>query len=120
MNRTMLLSKIHGAVVTGADLEYEGSIGISPELIAAADLLPYERVEVYNITNGERLATYVIVGEPGEITLNGAAARKALIGDRIIIAAYTTCDEEAARTHEPAVVLVGKDNHDFRLKDQGG
>jgi aspartate 1-decarboxylase len=116
MQRIMLRSKIHRAVVTGADLDYEGSIGISPELIGAAGLLPFEKVEIYNINNGSRIATYVIEGESGEVTLNGAAARHAQPGDRIIIAAYCHCSEEEARTVEPTVVLVGGSNRDFREK----
>ena len=86
MRLSFLKSKIHRAVVTDARLDYEGSISIDPRLCEAARLHPFERVEIYNCNNGARIATYVIHGQPGEICLNGAAARHAQTGDRIIIA----------------------------------
>jgi aspartate 1-decarboxylase len=108
--RTYLQGKIHRAVVTGAELEYEGSISICPELIAACGLHLFERVDIYNVDNGERFSTYVIEGGPGEICLNGAAAHKGSRGHRVIIAAYTQMDAEAAAAHVPQVVLVGEGN----------
>jgi aspartate 1-decarboxylase len=110
MTLTMLKCKIHRAVVTGARLDYEGSIALCPELIAAAGLRAFERVEIYDVNNGARLATYVIVGEPGEVCLNGAAARLVQPGDLVIIAAYCTVDEREADAHRPRVVLVDAGN----------
>lgn len=112
MRRTMFKSKIHRATVTGADLAYEGSVTVDPVLMEAADLLEHERVEIYNVTNGERLATYVIPGEPGEgeVVLNGAAAHKASPGDLVILASYAEYEEAEARRHRPIVVLVDGDN----------
>jgi aspartate 1-decarboxylase len=108
MNRTLLKSKIHRATVTDADLDYEGSISIDPVLARAADFVPFERVEIYNITNGERFATYFIEGREGsgEITLNGAAAHKAGRGDLVIICSYAEYAEEEARGHKPKLVYV--------------
>jgi aspartate 1-decarboxylase len=112
MRRTLFKSKIHRATVTGAELDYPGSVTVDPLLMAAADLLEHERVEIYNITNGERFATYAISGEPGggEIVLNGAAAHKASPGDLVILASYAEYDEDEARRHVPAVVLVDEAN----------
>jgi len=106
MRRTLLKSKIHRAVVTDADLEYEGSVTVDPILLEAADFVPYERVEIYNVTNGERFATYVIQGIPGEgeICLNGAAAHKVTPGDVVILASYAEYSEEEARNHKPTLV----------------
>jgi aspartate 1-decarboxylase len=112
MVRTVLKSKIHRAVVTGADLNYEGSITIDSKLLKLADILPFEKVDIYNITNGERFSTYVIEGEEGsgEICLNGAAARKVQKGDLIIIVSYCQLSEEELREHSPKVVLVNEKN----------
>ncbi len=110
MTVTMLKSKIHRAKVTGADLEYEGSIGIAPDLIEASGLIPWEKVDIYDVTNGERFSTYVIVGNPGEICLNGAAARLVHKGDLVIIASYCQLEAEEARHHVPRVVLVDGQN----------
>lgn len=110
MTVTMLKSKIHRATVTDANLEYEGSISICPRLIDTAKFLLHERVEIYNCNNGERFATYVIMGKDGEICLNGAAARKVHKGDLVIIASYASMDVEEARAFQPTVVLVNKEN----------
>jgi aspartate 1-decarboxylase len=112
MNRTLLKSKIHRATVTDADLDYEGSISIDPVLARAADFVPFERVEIYNITNGERFATYFIEGREGagEITLNGAAAHKAGRDDLVIICSYAEYTEEEARNHNPKLVYVDSCN----------
>jgi aspartate 1-decarboxylase len=109
---TMLKCKLHRATVTECDLHYEGSISIDPKLIAAAGLLVNERVEIYNIDNGERFATYVIEGakNSGVIGLNGAAARKACVGDKLIICAYAQMSEEEAPGHTPKIVLLGAKN----------
>ena len=111
MRLTLLKSKLHRATVTAADLNYEGSIAIAPELRRAAGLLLHERVEIYNVNNGERFATYVIAGRRrGEIMVNGAAARLVQPGDEVIIAAYAEFEPEEAKRHEPVVVLLDKRN----------
>ncbi|KPJ99880.1 MAG: aspartate decarboxylase [Desulfobacterales bacterium SG8_35] len=112
MQRHMLKSKIHRATITEADLNYEGSLTIDEELMNAVDLQPYERVMVYNINNGERFDTYAIVGKPGSgvIGLNGAAARKGMIGDQIIIVSYAFFSEEEMSGYSPKIVLVNKSN----------
>src|SRR6478609_707818 len=109
---SMLKCKLHRATVTECDLHYQGSLKIDADLIAAAGLLVNEYIEVYNIDNGERFATYVIEGKAGSgvIGLNGAAARKAALGDKIIICAYAAMAEDEARKHEPSIVIVGAKN----------
>jgi len=117
MKRFMFKSKIHRATVTGADLDYEGSITIDGELMKLADILPYEKVDVYNVTNGERFSTYVIPGEPGsgEICLNGAAARKVQKGDKVIIVTYCELDESELGDFSPIVVLVDENNKPLKV-----
>lgn len=112
MKRTMLKSKIHRATVTEANVEYEGSISIDAELMALADLLPYERVEVWDCTNGSRLATYVIPGEPGsgEICINGAAAHLVKPMDQVIIASWTEVEGDACGGFEATRVFVDELN----------
>ncbi len=113
MLRVMMKSKIHRATVTQADLNYEGSLTISAELMKAADILPYEMVHVYNVSNGERCETYALEGEAdsGIICLNGAAARKGAVGDLIIITTYATYDAAELKKHHPKVVMVDRHNH---------
>jgi len=108
----MLKCKIHRATVTQCDLDYEGSISIDRDLIDAAGLHIFERVEIYNVNNGERFSTYVIEGEQGsgEIGLNGAAARKAVRGDELIICAYCQIEAEEARNYNANLVFVDKAN----------
>jgi aspartate 1-decarboxylase len=108
MTRNMLRGKIHRATVTGADLHYEGSISIDPDLYDAAGILPYEKVYIYNVTNGERFSTYVILGERGSgtICINGAAAHKASEGDIVIIASYVQVDDSEAQGWKPKAVYV--------------
>jgi len=120
--RTMLRGKIHRATVTGADLHYEGSATIDSELLAAADILPYEQVDIWNVTNGERFSTYVIEGKPGSgvLCINGAAAHKARKGDLVIIAAFTQLDEEQARHWEPKCVFVDERNRPVLLRAENG
>lgn len=112
MLRQMLLGKIHRAVVTGADVNYVGSITVDPVLLEAAGILPYERVQVVDVENGARLETYTIPGSPGkgEIQLNGAAARLVAVGDHVIIMAYVMMSQDEAAAHRPKVVLVGEGN----------
>ena len=109
---TMLKCKLHRAIVTECDLHYEGSVSIDAKLIEASGLLLNERVEIYNIDNGERFATYVIEGKRGSgvIGLNGAAARKACVGDKLIICAYAAMEPAEAQRHEPKIVLCGPKN----------
>jgi len=116
MLRVMMKSKIHRASITQADMHYEGSLTISAELMQAADILPYEMVYVYNISNGERFETYAIEGEAetGVICLNGAAARKGAPGDLIIITTYATYEAAELAEHQPKVVMVDRHN---RLRD---
>jgi aspartate 1-decarboxylase len=112
MQRTLLKSKIHRATVTDANLQYRGSVTIDPLLMEAADLLEFERVEIYNVTNGERFATYAIPGTPGkgEIVVNGAAAHKAGTGDIVILASYAVYQDTEARGHRPSLVYVDEKN----------
>lgn len=112
MRRTMLKSKIHRATVTEADLEYEGSVSIDADLMRAADLLPYEQVEIYDVTNGHRLSTYAIEGEAGsgEICVNGAAAHLVKPGDLVILCSYVEVDEAEARDWKAIRVFVDERN----------
>ncbi len=117
MRLTLLKSKLHRATVTAADLHYEGSIALAPELRRAAGLLLHERVEIYNCNNGERFATYVIGGRKrGEVMVNGAAARLVQPGDVVIIAAYAEFDPGEAARHEPIVVLLDRRNRPKRKR----
>jgi aspartate 1-decarboxylase len=116
MRLTLLKSKLHRARVTASDLNYEGSIALAPELRRAAGLLLHERVEIYNVTNGQRFATYVIGGRRrGEVMVNGAAARLVQPGDEVIIAAYAEFESTEAKAHVPVVVLLDANNRP-RLK----
>lgn len=112
MQITLMKGKIHRASVTEADLHYEGSISIDRLLLDAAGLLINERVEIFNIDTGARFATYVIEAPRGSgmIGLNGAAARLAMPGDRVIIVAYASFDEAEAKTFRPRVVRVDREN----------
>ena len=110
MKRHMLKSKIHRATVTDADLNYEGSISIDPVLCKAADLVEFEKVDVYDIDNGNRLTTYVISGKPGEICLNGAAARLVHRGDKVIICSFQEVDDTDIDGFKPKLVMVNADN----------
>lgn len=112
MQREMLKSKIHRVTVTQAELYYEGSITVDKDLLEAADILPYEKVQVLNFNNGSRLDTYTIEGTAGSgtICLNGPAARFGSVGDEIIIVSYFHLPDEDAKKHKPKVVLVDKKN----------
>jgi aspartate 1-decarboxylase len=105
-----LSAKIHGATITCANLEYRGSVSIDTALMKTVGILPYEQVDVYNLNNGERLTTYAIPGATGEICLNGAAAHKGAVGQRVIIASYVWLDEEEARTRKPRVAIADNNN----------
>lgn len=116
---TFLKSKIHRATVTDANLNYEGSVSICPDLIKAAGLHLFEQVDIYNINNGARFHTYVILGKPGEICLNGAAARHVAPGDLVIIACYAQVTEEEAKTHQPVCVFVDSKNKVSDVRNHG-
>ncbi len=112
MNRTFLKSKIHRATITDVQPHYEGSLGLASDLMRAANILPYEQVQVYNINNGERFETYAIE-EPagsGTIALKGAAARKGALGDVIIIACYTAMDDKEFAKIKPSVIILKESN----------
>lgn len=115
MLTNLLKCKIHRATVTGADLNYEGSISIDPALCDIAGLRPFEQVDVLNCNNGERLTTYVIYGKKNEICLNGAAARKVHVGDIVIICAYGTYSESETANHEPKLVRVDASNRPIEI-----
>ena len=112
MNRFLLKSKIHRARVTEADLDYEGSISIDRQLLAEADILEFEQVQIYDISNGQRLTTYAIAAPAGSgtIGINGAAARLVKEGDLVIIASYAQYEPEEIPGHQPRVVLVDQQN----------
>ena len=112
MKRTMLRAKIHRATVTDADLNYVGSITLDPVLMEATDLRVHEKLEIYNVNNGERFATYAIEGErgKGEVVLNGAAAHRVSPGDLVILCAYAEVDESELAGHQPKVVFVDREN----------
>jgi aspartate 1-decarboxylase len=110
MQRRMLKSKIHRATVTEADLNYIGSISLDPVLMAAADIVEHEQVAVLDIDNGSRFETYAITGDPGQVCLNGAAARLVHPGDKVIILTYGDYTEAEVDAHAPAVIHVDQWN----------
>lgn len=112
MQLTLLKAKIHRATVTMADLNYEGSISIDTDLLAASGILIHEKVDVLNINNGERFTTYAIPAQAGSgaIQVNGAAARLVQVGDPVIIISYASMNEEEAKKFQPKVVLVDEKN----------
>ncbi len=113
MQITLLKGKLHMARVTQAELWYDGSCAIDAELVKKAGLREFEQIEIYNVDNGERFSTYVILAEAGSgtISMNGAAARKVQVGDRVIIAAYAQMEEEEAENFKPRLVYLGADNN---------
>lgn len=112
MLRQMLRAKIHRATVTGASLEYEGSLTIDEDLLDAAGILPYELVMISNLNNGERFTTYAITGKrgSGEVVLNGPTARKGVVGDKVIIFCYEYYAEDEAKRHQPKIIQVDAKN----------
>jgi aspartate 1-decarboxylase len=121
MQRMMLRAKIHRATVTQCDLHYEGSCGIDVDLLELAGIRQFEQIDIYNVNNGERFSTYAIEGVrgSGEISLNGAAARRAQLGDLLIICSFGPMDEAEAAAHQPRIVFVDAANRQARLKDAG-
>jgi aspartate 1-decarboxylase len=120
MQLTLLKCKLHRATVTNSELEYEGSCAIAQDLLDAAGILPYEQIEIYNVTNGERFTTYAIEAErdSGIISVNGAAAHKADPGDIIIICAYARMDETEVTTFKPSLVYLDENNEIKGLGDR--
>lgn len=117
MQLTFLKTKLHRATLTAADPDYEGSISIDRALCREAGLSEFEQVDVYDITNGARFTTYVIYGEPGQIQVNGAAARLVRVGDLIIVAAYVRLLPREVRHHEVRVLLMGPGNRVKQVKN---
>ena len=119
MNRTLLKSKLHRINVTQVEIDYEGSCAIDKDFLKLADMQEYERVDVYNVTNGERFSTYLILAEAGSKTLsvNGAAAHKVSIDDVVIICTYGLYDEIEAKTHNPTLVYFDKSNNVTNVKN---
>ena len=113
MRRRMMKSKIHRATVTDADLNYVGSISLDPELMKLADIREWEQVAVLDIDNGARFETYAILGNPGEVTLNGAAARLVHRGDKVIVITYADYETAELDGYSPTVVHVDADNAVF-------
>lgn len=118
MRRTFLKSKLHDARVTGTHLEYQGSLTLDPVFMREADMQPWERIEVYNLTNSKRFATYVIPGREGsrEIVVNGAAAHLASPGDRVIIATYCDLEAKEIGDHEPRVLILDAENRVVEIR----
>ncbi|NWG86075.1 MAG: aspartate 1-decarboxylase [Hydrogenophilaceae bacterium] len=120
MQRTLLKSKLHRVHVTAAELEYEGSCAIDETLLEAADIREYEQIQIYNVSNGERFTTYAIRGErdSGMISVNGAAAHKAAVGDVLIIATYATYNEVELNAYQPRLVYVDEHNRIKRIGNE--
>ena len=112
MNLTLLKAKLHRACVTHAELDYEGSCAIDSDLLEAAGILEYEQISIYDVTNGERFTTYAIRAEAGSkiISVNGAAAHKAQVGDRVIICAYVGMEANVARNYKPKLIYLDETN----------
>ena len=109
--RTFLSAKLHGGCLTECDLHYEGSCGIGPDLLKASGMLPLEKISVLNVSTGSRLETYVIRGKKnGELSLNGAAARHAAKGDKVIILAYAELTQKEIRSHKARIVILNRQN----------
>ena len=117
MNITMLKGKIHRATVVQAELDYVGSITVDADLLDAAGIMEYEKVQIVDVNNGSRFETYTIAGERGSglICLNGAAARCVQVNDKVILMAYCEMDSEEAKNHKPKVVFVDDDNKISRI-----
>ena len=116
MNRQMLRSKLHRISVTECNVEYEGSLTLDPDLMREAGMVPYERIDVYDVDNANRFSTYLIEGEPGsgDCCVNGAAARLVGMGDKLILASYCVVEDKDVATHQPQIVIVGEGN---RIKE---
>lgn len=116
--RQFLWAKIHGGAITQCDLHYEGSCGLGPDLLKAAGILPLEKVSVLNVSTGHRLETYVIPAKTdGEISLNGAAARYASVGDKVIILSFAVLDQREIAAHKARIVILGANNKVVSSRD---
>lgn len=115
MLRSFLRAKLHMATVTQADINYEGSITIDSGLLKKAGILPFEKVSISNVNNGERFDTYVIPGEKGQICLNGPTARKGVVGDRVVIFSYCYISDNEAESFKPVILKLDEKN---RIKDR--
>lgn len=122
MTRDMLRAKVHRITVTECNVAYEGSLTLDADLMDACGMVPFERIEVYDVDGGSRFATYLIEGERGSgaCCVNGAAARLTEMGHKLIVAAYAAVPEEAVKTHRPRIVLVDGRNRILQVKDHEG
>lgn len=122
MTRTMLRAKIHRIRVTECDVHYEGSLTLDPDLMNACGMVPFEKIDIYDVDNAARFSTYLIEGESGsgDCCVNGAAARLVAKGDYLILASYCEVDDADVATHRPQVVLVHDDNSIREVKDHEG
>ncbi len=122
MNRQMLRSKIHRIAVTECNVEYEGSLTLDTTIMREAGMVPYERIDVYDVDNANRFSTYLIEGRPGsgECCVNGAAARLVSMGDKLILASYCTVYDGDLADHEPQIVVVGETNRIKEVKRAEG
>ncbi|NIM02216.1 MAG: aspartate 1-decarboxylase [Acidobacteria bacterium] len=122
MNRQMLRSKIHRIAVTECNVEYEGSLTLDPLIMREAGMVPFERIDVYDVDNANRFSTYLIEGRPGsgQCCVNGAAARLVSMGDKLILASYCTVEDEDLADHEPQIVVVGEANRIKEVKGSEG
>ncbi len=120
MTRQMLRAKIHRITVTERDVEYEGSLTLDADLMKACEMVPYEKIDVYDVNNGNRFSTYLIEGAPGSgaCGVNGAAAHLVEVGDKLILCAYASVAEPDLPGHRPRVVLVTEDNRIRVIKDE--
>jgi aspartate 1-decarboxylase len=119
MKREMLRAKIHRITVTERDVEYEGSLALDADLMKACDMVPFEKIDVYDVDNGNRFSTYLIEGAPGSMvcSVNGAAAHLVEVGDKLILCAYAAVDEADVPAHRPKVILVTNDNRIKAIKE---
>ncbi|MDR2506981.1 MAG: aspartate 1-decarboxylase [Candidatus Accumulibacter sp.] len=119
MQRTMLKSKLHRVTTTHADLNYEGSCAIDENLLEASNIVENERIDIWNVTNGERFSTYAIRAERGSgiISINGSAARRAMPGDLLIIASFASYDEKEIAAHKPVIIIVDAKNRVVKKED---
>ncbi|MDC0071408.1 aspartate 1-decarboxylase, partial [Rhodobiaceae bacterium] len=119
MKKTLLRSKLHRINVTQVELDYEGSCAVDVEILAKGNMQEYEKIDIYNVTNGERFSTYLMAAEAGSktVSINGAAAHKASPNDIIIICSYGLFDEEEASKHEPILVYFDDKNNVKSIKD---
>ena len=115
---TLLKSKIHRVVVTGSDKEYEGSLILDSTLMAAADMIEYEKVDLWNVSNGERFSTYLIPGKQGEVIVNGAAAWRAKPGDKLIVSSFATIEREEVQDWTPTILILDSENKISTIKSK--